>query len=411
MKKAFAIIAVLLIFLLSLWLGYYFYQKNKKDPVVYKTESLTKMNIVKKTVATGSINPEKEVNIKSAVSGVVEEVFIKPGEEVKVAQKIAKIKLVPSPVNISNAKSNLDLTKVRYEEAKKELERQKSINSKGQDVAQTRIAVQEAEKELARQKPLFDDGIISEQAYNQFVADLDIKRNQLEVAQTGASRSLSQYELDVSVRKREYQAAVENLDLLRDGASKQSGQVSNIVESTVSGMVLDVPAKEGNSVTERNTFNDGSTIATIADMQSMIFEGKVDESEVGKLKEGMDLVLKIGAIEGETYSATLDYISPKGVTEEGTIKFDVKATVDLKKGQFIRAGYSANADIVLAKKDSVMAIKESVLQFNKTADSTFVEIQTGDQEFEKKHIQTGLSDGIFIEVTEGLSKDDKVKVP
>jgi len=224
--------------------------------------------------------------------------------------------------------------------------------------------------------------VIAEQEYNRFRVDLDLAKEALE-------------------------AAKENLQIIREGATKNAGESTTLVRSTVSGMVLDIPFKEGSSVIESNTFNEGTTVATIADMGKMIFEGKVDESEVGKIKKGMDLLLTVGALEDISFNAKLDYISPKGVDEEGTIKFDVRATVELKEDAFLRAGYSANADIVLDKRDSVMSIKESNLIFS--GDTIFVEVEVAEQQFEKRQIKTGISDGINIEVVSGLKPDDKIK--
>ena len=203
--------------------------------------------------------------------------------------------------------------------------------------------------------------------------------------------------------------------MVKQGILQNSGAISNEIYSTVDGMVLDVPVKVGTSVIERNNFNEGTSIASVADMKSLVFEGKIDESEVGKLKEGMRLNLTIGAIENKTFNAELEHIAPKGVEEEGAIKFDIRAKMLLDDKDFLRAGYSANADIVLEKKKKVLAIKESMLQFAKKGkkykDSVYVEIEKGNQEFEKRYIKTGISDGINIEVKEGLTKKDKVKVP
>jgi HlyD family secretion protein len=171
---------------------------------------------------------------------------------------------------------------------------------------------------------------------------------------------------------------------------------------------LTVPVEIGNSVIESNTFNDGTTIATVADMGEMIFKGKVDESEVGKLHQGMDLILTIGAIDTEKFSAKLEHISPKGVEENGAIQFEIRAAVELKNDQFIRAGYSANADIVLDKRDSVLAIQESLLKFSE--DTAWVEIETSPQVFEKRVVKTGLSDGLNVEVLSGLTEKEKIKI-
>jgi HlyD family secretion protein len=355
MKKVFLSLFIIVILGLTGWLGYYFYKKSKKDPIVYKTEIPFKTTIVKKTVAVGSIVPRKEVNIKSQVSGIVDELHVEAGEVVKKGQLIAKIRIVPNLVSVNSAESALQ---------------------------SSRINVQQAKKELDRNRALFDQKVISEQEYNKVVLDYDLKKEAMESAES-------------------------NLMLVKDGASKKAGQVSNLVYSTVDGMVLDVPVKVGTSVIERNTFNEGTTIASVADMKSLIFEGKIDESEVGKIKEGMDLNLTIGAIEGKVYKAKLEYIAPKGVTEEGAIKFQIKAQVLLDEKDFIRAGYSANADIVLDQKDSVLAIKESLLQFEKN--DPFIEVEKSPNVFEKRKIKTGISDGINIEIVDGVKEGEKIK--
>ena len=222
-------------------------------------------------------------------------------------------------------------------------------------------------------------------------------------------KNIKLQKLNYDSAKEELAAAENNLELIKNGVTKKAQTTTNtLVRSTVNGMVLDVPIKEGNSVIQSNTFNNGTTICTVADMKDMIFQGKVDETEVGKIKEGMNIELEIGAIEKDKFGAILEYIAPKGKEENGAIQFEIKATVVLKDNQFIRAGYSANANIVLEKKDSVLVIPEGLLKFEK--DSSYVEIQTGEeQQFEKRYVKTGLSDGINIEITEGLKKEDKVK--
>ena len=209
--------------------------------------------------------------------------------------------------------------------------------------------------------------------------------------------------------KEELTAAENNLDLIKNGVTKKAQTATNtLVRSTVNGMVLDVPIKEGNSVIQSNTFNNGTTICTVADMKDMIFKGKVDETEVGKIKEGMNIELEIGAIEKDKFGAILEYIAPKGKEENGAIQFEIKANVVLKENQFIRAGYSANANIVLEKKDSALVIPEGMLKFEK--DSSYVEVETNTKQvFEKRMVKTGISDGINIEIVKGLTKADKVK--
>lgn len=352
-------VIILLVVILAAMGGtiYFLYSKSQEKPIVYKTSRPFTTNIIKKTVASGSIVPRKEIEIKPQVSGIIEKIYVEPGDKVKNGDIIARVKIIPNMVNLNTAESRVNLAE---------------------------IAVTNAQTIFDRQKQLYQKELITLAEYQQ-------------------------YELQYKNAKEELEAAKNNLQLVKEGALKQSGSISNtIIYSTIDGMVLDVPVKEGNSVIESNTFNDGTTIAKVADMGEMIFEGKVDESEVGKLKENMDLLITIGAIEGETFKAKLEYIAPKGLEENGAIQFQIKAVVELRDNQFIRAGYSANADIVLERKDSVMAIEESLLQFN--GDSIFVEVESQPQQFEKRWIKTGLSDGINIEVVSGLNKNDKIKI-
>jgi len=356
MKKVIYAILIIGFVAASVWLGVYFFNKSKQNPVVFKTEKPFYTNITKKTIATGSIVPLREVNIKPQVSGIVDELYVEAGQNIHSGQAIAKIKIVPNLANINQAESNLETSKIQLVEAKKELE---------------------------RYQQLFDQKVIAEQEYRKFASDYQIKKQSVD-------------------------AAANNLHILRSGTSLKKSLISNIIYSTIDGMLLDVPVKVGSSVIERNNFNEGTTIASIADMKSLIFEGKVDEAEVGKIKDGMDLSLTIGAIEDKKYKAHLYYISPKGVIEEGAIKFQIKARVILPPNEFIRAGYSANADVVLDQKNNVLAIKESLLQFKK--DSVFVEIENKPQNFIKRLIKTGVSDGINVEVLSGITKNDKIKV-
>lgn len=358
-------VAILIFVALSVWLGMYFYNKNKKNPIVYKVEKPFVADITKKTVATGSIVPRREVLIKPQVSGVIESIFVEPGQPVRAGQLIAQVKLVPNLGGLNND--------------------QIGINSAQNNVETAKINFRNAEIELERQQKLYDQNVISQVEYNRFL-------------------------LDFNVRKEALQAAENNLGLVRLGAAQRSGAVSNAIYSTVDGIILDVPVKVGSSVVERSNFNEGTTVASIADMQSLIFEGKIDESEVTKLKEGMELKLNIGALPNKTYKAILEYIAPKGVVEEGAIKFQIRAQIVLDPNDNLRAGYSANADIVLEEVKQVLAIKESALQFGKK-DSVFVEIETQPQTFVKKIVKPGVSDGINVQVLEGVTANDKIKMP
>lgn len=408
MKKGCLITSIVVIGILSIALGYYFYKQSVKDPVVYESETPQKATIIKKSVATGSIKPRKEVQIKPQISGVVDELYVEAGDLVMKGQKLAKIKLVPSPVNINNAESSVELARIRSRDAEREYARQKSIFENNLDIQAAQANFENAKREEERNKQLFEDGIISEQEYNRFALEKNVRQTELENARILAQNNLKQFEADLEIRKQELDAAITNLQLLREGASRKYGQISNAVVSTVDGMVLDVPVEEGSSVIERNNFNEGTSIASVADMNSLIFEGKVDESEVGKLKEGMPLELTVGALEKDTFQAILEHISPQGVLEEGTVKFEIKAAITPNHEAFLRAGYSASGDIILDKKEDVLSIQERDVIFK--GDTTYVEVEIGDQKYEKKPIETGLSDGIRIQVLSGLDENTKVKV-
>jgi len=358
MKKVLRIIGIAL--LVGAFGGtlFFLYQKSKKKPDVYETKNPFISNVVMKTVATGSVVPRFEIEVKPQVSGIIDELYVVAGDRVQKGDIVARIKIIPDMVTLNSAETRLKRSEINFEDAKTDYE---------------------------RQQKLFDKNVIS---YEEF--------RDAKVAYDSA--------------KEEMTAAENNLELIKNGVTKKAESATNtLVRSTINGMVLDVPVEVGNSVIQANTFNDGTTIATVADMHDMIFEGKVDETEVGKIREGMPIELEIGAIEKEKFQAALEYISPKGVEENGAIQFEVKAKVKLKEGQFIRSGYSANANIVLDRKDSVMVIPEGFLNFEN--DSSFVEVltQEEEQQFEKRHVQTGLSDGINIEITEGLNIEEKVK--
>lgn len=409
MKKPGCLIAIAAFFVLAtIALSAYFYRQNRKSPEQFTAETPVVMDIVKKTIATGAIKPRREIAIKPQVSGVVDELFVEPGQTVSKGQRIARIRLVPSEVNINAAQSNVALARLRLQEAQRELQRQREVNARKLDVEDARANYENARLEEDRQRRLFKEGIIAEQDYNRFKLDLELRKAALDNAGILAANSLRSFETEVDIRKQELDAAIDNLALLRDGASRNSQQVANIVVSTLDGMVLDVPVKEGSSVIERNNFNEGTTIAVIADMNALIFEGKVDESDVGKLKEGMPLELTVGAIENLKFDAVLEFIAPKGQTEEGIVKFEVRAGIQPSKETFLRAGYSANADIILDKRKNVLSIKERDVIFEK--DTTWVEVKTGERQFEKRIVTLGLSDGIQVEVVSGLDSAQEVKV-
>jgi HlyD family secretion protein len=361
MKKFFRILIWVIIVAAFIGTLVFLASKSKKKPVVYNIEMPQKNNIVKKTIATGSVLPRKEIMVKPQISGIVQEIYKIAGESIKQGEVIAKIKVIPDMISLNAAESRVNQSQLNYENEKLKYD---------------------------RQKLLYEKKVISESDFQNA-------------------------ELAFNSAREEREAAKNNLEIIKEGVSKKAESVSNtLIRSTISGMILDIPIKEGNSVIQSNNFNDGTTIAIIADMNDMIFEGKVDETEVGKIIEGMPLKLTIGAIENQEYDANLEYISPKGVEQNGAIQFDIKAKVKLKQDQFIRSGYSANADIELERRDSVMTIQEGRITFS--SDTAFVEILTSDsitipQVFEKRKIEIGLSDGINIEVVSGLVWEDQLK--
>ena len=351
----------------------YLYQKNQQDPIIYATDSPVEQTIVVKTVATGNIVPKDEVLIKSNISGVIEEVFIQAGEYVQSGDLIAQIRVIPNVSSLASAQSSISSSQTALQTAK--------------------INLQTQQTNYDRQKALFDKGVISS---NEFEV---IKNTYLQTKQ-----SVEQAEISLSSSRQNY-------DIVKTGTTTGLGNIAQTqVRATVSGMVLDVPVKAGNQVIEANNFNEGTSIASLADVKKMIFEGKVDESEVGKIKEGLPLEITVGAIEDKKFDAVLDYIAPKGVAENGAIQFAIKGTIKAIDSTFIRAGLSANASIILEKAENVLAIKEALVQFDPQTKKPFVEIMVSDQKFERRDVDLGISDGIFVQVKSGIQKSDKIKV-
>ncbi len=408
MRRGCLISAGAFLLLASIGLIYYFVQQGRSDADDFELEKPVVSDIVKKAVATGAIKPRLEVNIKPQVSGVVEALFVEAGQIVKKGQPIARIQLIPSELNINSAQSNVEIARLRLKEAQRELDRQRELNRRNLDVEGAKVTYENAKREEERQRGLFEEGVISQQEYNRFKVDLEIQKAAYENSRVGATNSIKQFETTLDIQKQELNAAMNNLQLLREGASRQSKQVANVVVSTIDGMVLDIPVEVGSSVIERNNFNEGTSVAIIADMNSLIFEGKVDEAEVGKLKEGMLLEVTVGAIESEKFEATLEFISPKGLEEEGTVKFEVRAALKPSNKIFLRAGYSANADIIFDRRKHVVAIKERDVLFE--LEKAFVEVQTADRVFEKRPVELGLSDGILVEVRSGVDTTMQLKV-
>ncbi len=333
------------------------YNANKKPKKTYKTEQLTKNNIINKVVATGKIIPEEEVEIKPQISGIISKIYLEEGAIVKKGDLIAKVRVVPNEQSLNGARGRVS-----------------SVN----------IQLTNSKISYDRNKALYDKGVIS--------------RSEFETI-----------ELSYNQAKQDLQNAQNDYQIIRRGSVGGGGANTNI-RATVSGTILEIPVEEGDQVIQSNNFNAGTTIALIADMTKMIFEGKVDESEVGKLIIGMELDITVGAIEGENFLAKLNFIAPKGIEENGAIQFKIEADLETDKDSNVRANYSGNASIVIEKRDSVFSIREALLQYDKKTKKPYVEIEKEEGEFEKKDIELGVSDGINVEILSGIKEEDNIKV-
>jgi HlyD family secretion protein len=357
MKKFLRVLIVVLLIALFVGVLFFLYQKSKEKPIIYNTKSPEITTIVRKTIATGKVVPRKEIEIKpQGVSGIIAKLYVEAGQTLKKGDPIAKIKIIPDMINLNSAESRVKRAQIAFDDAK--------IN-------------------YDRDKELFDSNVLPK---------ADFQKTQLAYRNS----------------KEELSTAKDNLQLIKEGVTKSAASATNtIIRSTIEGMILDIPVKDGYSVIQSNNFNAGTTVAIVADMGEMIFQGKVDETEVDKIKQGMNLDLTIGAIDDVKFEAQLEYISPKGVQENGAVQFEIKAAVKLNNNYFIRSGYSANAEIILEERKDVLAVNESLLNFKN--DSTFVQVEVKDQVFEERYVKTGISDGINIEILEGISKKDKLK--
>ena len=351
-------IGITLLILGSLFAAAYFIKTNNKSVITYETQTPFTTSIENKTVVTGKVIPEDEVEIKPQIQGIIETIFVEEGDLVNTGDLLAKIKVVPNEQNLNSAKGRLENAK---------------------------IVLKNSEVEYNRNQDLFEKGIISKRDFE------NVK-----------------LQYDQAIQNVENSTA--DLQIIRLGSTGGAASANTNIRATVPGTVLEIPVEEGFQVIASNSFNAGTTIATIADLNKMIFEGKVDEAEVGKLNVGMPLEVNLGAIEDQSLAATLKFIAPKGNEEQGAVQFIIEADLFLNDSIFVRAGYSANASLVLERKDSIMAISESLLQFDRDSEKPYVEIEIGDQKFERRDIEVGISDGINVEILSGLTPEDKIKV-
>ncbi|MDO6761022.1 efflux RND transporter periplasmic adaptor subunit [Tamlana sp. 2_MG-2023] len=358
MNKTVKIILAIVVIVLLAFVLKYFKDSNSKDITEYKVEEPFYTSINTKAVATGKLNPEEEIELKPQISGIVDEIKVEEGDIVKKGDLIATIRVVPNEQNLVSAKSRIATAKLSFENSKILYDRNKS---------------------------LFDKGVISKQ---------DFENSELSFMQA----------------KESYQQAQNDYQIIKQGSVSGGNSANTSIVAQISGTILEIPVREGNQVIESNNFNDGTTIATIADMSKMIFEGKVDEAEVGKIQEGKAIKVVLGAIQDKEYPAKLTFVAPKGVEENGAVQFTIKADVEIDLKSNIRAGYSANAEIDLENKEKVLAIREALLQYNRITEKPFVEILDGENNYKKEDVELGLSDGINVEIVKGVKEGDKIKV-
>lgn len=337
----------------------FLWMKSRPKVVVYETVTAEVADLQKTTVATGKVEPRDEILIKPQISGIIDEVYKEAGQSIRKGEVIAKVKVIPELGQVNSAESRVRLAE---------------INEK------------QAQTDFDRIEKLFKDKLISREDFEK--SEVALKQSHVEV-----------------------QTAKDALEIIKEGITKNSASLSStLIRSTIDGLILDVPVKAGNSVIMSNTFNDGTTIATVANMNDLIFKGKIDETEVGRIHEGMPVKLTIGALQNLTFDAILEYISPKGVEENGANQFEIKAAVSVPDSVQIRSGYSANAEIVLQRAQQALAVPESVIEFS--GDSTFVYIMTDsipEQKFQRKSVIAGMSDGIKIEIKSGVTAKDKIR--
>lgn len=362
MKRYFKIVLLALVAIVFIGTFVFLYIKSRPQPVVYDEFAPKQMDIRKTTVITGKIEPRNEVNIKPQISGIISEILKEAGQTVTVGEVIAKVKVIPEMGQLSSAQSRVRLANINERQARTDYEREKT---------------------------LYDKGLVSADEYDK-------------IAQVWRQA------------REEVSAAQDNLEVVRDGVSRSNAsESSTLIRSTVTGLILDVPVKVGNSVILSNTFNDGTTIATVANMNDLIFRGNIDETEVGRLNTGMSMKITIGALQNLKFDARLEYISPKATDQNGANQFEIKAAVNLPtSGEQIRSGYSANAEIVLAEARHVMSVPESAIEFE--GDNTFVYIVKGtdkDKTYERRKVVIGLSDGLNIEIKSGLRMNERVRGP
>ena len=358
MKKILKIVVIVGIAVSLLFVLKYFKDANASEIIDYETEKPFYTSIVKEVIATGKLNPEDEIELKPQVSGIIDKILVEEGDVVKRGDLIARIRVVPNEQAVISANSRINSARLSYNNAKTLFD---------------------------RSKKLFEKGVISKQ-------DFENSELSMEQSKEGLTQSQNDYKI------------------IKKGTLTGGSAANTNILAQISGTILEIPVREGDQVIESNNFNAGTTIATVADMTIMIFEGQVDETEVSKIEEGSEIKVILGALEEEEFNAKLTFVAPKGIELAGAVQFVIKANVNIPQNINVRAGYSANAIIKTGNKENILCIKESLLQFNRITDKPFVEIQQEDGSYKIKNVEIGISDGINVEILEGVTENDKIKV-
>ena len=358
MKKILKIVVIVGIAVSLLFVLKYFKDANASEIIDYETEKPFYTPIVKEVIATGKLNPEDEIELKPQVSGIIDKILVEEGDVVKRGDLIARIRVVPNEQAVISANSRINSARLSYNNAKTLFD---------------------------RSKKLFEKGVISKQ-------DFENSELSMEQSKEGLTQAQNDYKI------------------IKKGTLTGGSAANTNIFAQISGTILEIPVREGNQVIESNNFNPGTTIATVADMTIMIFEGQVDETEVSKIEEGSEIKIVLGALEEEEFNAKLTFVAPKGIELAGAVQFKIKANVNIPQNVNVRAGYSANAIMEIGNKENILCIKESLLQFNRITDKPFVEIQQEDGSYKSKNVEIGISDGINVEILEGVTENDKIKV-
>ena len=358
MKKILKIVVIVGIAVSLLFVLKYFKDANASEIIDYETEKPFYTSIVKEVIATGKLNPEDEIELKPQVSGIIDKILVEEGDVVKRGDLIARIRVVPNEQAVISANSRINSARLSYNNAKTLFD---------------------------RSKKLFEKGVISKQ-------DFENSELSMEQSKEGLTQSQNDYKI------------------IKKGTLTGGSAANTNILAQIAGTILEIPVREGDQVIESNNFNAGTTIATVADMTIMIFEGQVDETEVSKIEEGSEIKIVLGALEEEEFNAKLTFVAPKGIELAGAVQFKIKANVKIPQNVNVRAGYSANAIMETGNKENILCIKESLLQFNRITDKPFVEIQQEDGSYKSKNVEIGISDGINVEILEGVTENDEIKV-